>query len=292
MCRPRIRQRCSPTLDWRIPRSPCRARDPNGIRPDVDPVPEGSLVELVTSADVFSLDHLGTIFRVKNQEVRITNVLTPTLAEGTVLQELVDGLTTRRWDEQMFSDARGWPVAVTQHQDRLVLGGNEAAPDFLWLSRTGRPFDFDLGEGLDDEAIAFRLRSDRLHRIRQLVSGRRLQVLTSQGEWVVSGTPLTPASIQVDLQTGVGSPVDRQVPALEVDGVTLFVGSGTRELRELLYTDTEQAFQAPDIALLSRHLMIDPRDMAFHPERRIVTIPRGDGAMVTVTIDRNSNVVA
>ena len=269
-----------------------QAQDPDGNRPDTDPVPENVSIDLVSSAELFEFAHLGAIFRLHGKEVRITNVFAPTLAQAVVLQELPDGRATHLWDEQMFGDARGWPVAVTQHQDRLVLAGGRGAPDYLWLSRTGRPFDFDLGQGLDDQAIAFRLRSDELHRIRQVVSGRRLQVLTSQGEWVVSGSPLTPANIQVDQQTGVGSPLDRQVAALEIDGVTLFVGGSARDLREFLYTDTEQAFQAPDIALLSRHLMQDPRDMAFDADRRVLLIPRGDGAMIAVTIDRNSNIVA
>ena len=269
-----------------------QAVDLQTTRPASDPIPENTLVELHASSPLFEPDHLGVIFRLHGKEIVLQSVATPSLAVGLTLQQLDHGSPTRDWDEQTFSQARGWPIATTQHQDRLVFGGNRSAPDSLWLSKTGHHFNFDLGTGLDDEAIAFRLRSDTINRIRQLVSGRRLQVLADQNEWVVSGTPLTPATIQVHLQTNVGSPNDRQVHPLEIDGVTLFVGATLRELREFLYSDSEQAFQAPDIALLSRHLMRDPIDMAFDAERRIVAIVRADGELVTATIDRNANFVA
>src|SRR5690606_20281495 len=80
--------------------------------------------------------------------------------------------------------------------------------------------------------------------IRAVFSGRHLQVFTSGAEWMVTGDPLTPSSLQVKRQTRVGSPVDRSVPPRDVDGATLFVSRNGRELREFLYADVEQAEQA------------------------------------------------
>ena len=152
------------------------------------------------------------------------------------------------------------------------------------------PFNFDTGEGLSDEAIVFRLRADERHVIRHLFTGRRLQVFTTKGEWVVSGSPLTPSNLQVDLQTRVGSPAGRRITPVDVDGATLFIGASLRDLREFLFTETEQAYQASDLALLSRHLLVDPVDMAFDQSRRLFLIVREDGDLVTVTLDRNSNI--
>ena len=73
--------------------------------------------------------------------------------------------------------------------------------------------------------------------------------MTDVGEWVVSGSPLTPTNVSVDLQTTVGSPLDRQIRPILVDGATLFAGASKRDLREFIFSDTEQAYQAPDIAL-------------------------------------------
>ncbi|MEZ5823457.1 MAG: hypothetical protein R3C97_01550 [Geminicoccaceae bacterium] len=269
-----------------------QATDIGVARDESAGIPAGSLVRIVSTAPVFSSSHLNAIIRLHRQEVEIQSVASASEIFGLVRQPLVDGKSTRQWDEQTYSEARGWPVATSQHQDRLVLAGGTAAPDHMVFSKTGKPFDFDPGSGLDDEAFGFSLRGDRLHAIRQLVSGRRLQVLTDCGEWIVSGSPLTPTTAQVTQQTHVGSPRDRQIRATAIDGVTHFVGASLRDLREFLYTDTEQAFQAPDIALLSRHLMVEPVDMDFDPGRRLLAIVRADGRMATVSIDRNANVVA
>jgi len=55
--------------------------------------------------------------------------------------------------------------------------------------------------------------------------------------------------------------MSRYVPPRDVDGATLFVGSTGTELREFLFTDVEQAYQATDLALMSRHLIKDPVDV-------------------------------
>ena len=257
-----------------------------------DPIAAGMTVTLLASAPVFTALHLGTIVRLHSHEVLVTNVQSPTQAIGLTRQALVSGLATRQWDEQAFSLAHGFPRTITFHQDRLAIGGSRDLPDCLWLSRTGRPFDHDPGTGLDDEAIAFRLAADRLQTIVNVCGGRRLEVFTSAGEWVVNGFPVTPSAAQVTQQTGVGSFIARRLPTLDVDGATLFVGSSGRDLREFLYTDTEGVYQAADIALLARHLMRDPVDLTFDQARRLLLIVRGDGSAATVTIDRNSDVVA
>lgn len=257
-----------------------------------DAISAGADVQLLATAPMFEDDHFGTIFRLKGREVRIQSVISSVEARAIVLQELVDGKATRYFEEQVYSEARGWPATVTQHQDRLVIAGNPGAAELICFSKTGDYFNFDFGTGLDDEAISFRLSDSRLHRVCQMSGGSRLKILTNLGEWVVSGSPLTPSNIQLDQQTNVGSPTDRQVRPVEVDGAMVFVGASKRDVREFIYADAEQAFQAPDIALLSRHLIDKPVDMAFALEQRLLAIVCEDGALATATLDRNANIVA
>ncbi len=249
-------------------------------------------ITLNSSADVFLAEHLGGIFRIEAKQIRVTNVQSPTQAVGLVLEDLTELGPTTEWDELAFSDARGWPATVTFHQNRMVIGGSRDLPNAIWFSRTGEPFNFDLGSGLDDEAIAFRLAANDVPAIRALVSGRHLQVFTTTGEWVVTGVPLTPANVQVQKQSGVGSPADRHVPPRDVDGATLFVARNGREIREFLFTDTEQAYQAADLALLARHLVQDPVDQDFDRARRLFLIAMADGSLASVAIHRNADIVA
>ena len=253
-------------------------------------------VQLRSSAPVFDSDgHKGTIIRLKGRQLFIDYVdpeQNGMLAFARTLEPLVDTAATYDWDEQAHSALHGWPATAAMHQNRLALGGCRERGDFIWFSRSGRPFNFDLADGVDDAAIAFRITAERRHEIRQLFSGKVLQVFTTAGEWTIGGFPLTPSTARVELQTRVGSPDDRQLAPVDVDGATIFVGRTGRDLREFLFTDTEQAYQAADIAVLSRHLMRDPIDMTFDQARRVFWIARADGRACAVTIDRNSNVVA
>ena len=249
-------------------------------------------VTLNTSAAVFVAEHLGGIVRMKGKQIQLTNIQTSTQAVGLVLQTLDDTGPTTDWDELAFSDARGWPVTVSFHQDRMVIGGSRDLPNSLWLSKTGDHFNFDVGDGLDDEAIAFRLVDNDTPAIRALMSGRQLQVFASTSEWVVTGTPLTPTNIQVQRQSRIGSPRDRHVPPRDVDGATLFVARSGHEVREFLFVDTEQAYQAADVALLAQHLVRNPVDQAFDHRRRLFLIVNEDGSLATIAIYRNADIAA
>lgn len=199
----------------------------------------GSSVELtVVGEDYFTAAHLGLILRITVVEAanvgttsRYVDVTLDPIpgqtgsARGVIHGKLRNGHRTRRWQEQAFSDLRGWPASIAVFQDRLVIGGSRDLPDRIWISRTGQPFDMGLGTGLDDEGIAFRLGAERIHEIRSLLAGRHLQVFTSCGEWTVRGDPLTPSNVQVELQTRVGSWTQRRLQPVDVDGATLFVGS-------------------------------------------------------------------
>jgi len=245
------------------------------------------------SADrVFEPSHYGVWLRIGGRHVRIVSYVAPNQVLAKAYDDFPDSAWTLRWEEEAFNPARGWPRSITFHQDRMVIGGSRDLPDWIWMSRTGRPMNFDPGRGLDDEAISFRLADDSSHVVTALVPGRNLQIFTSTGEWIVKGFPVTPTGTQVERQTRIGSRVSPRVRPVDVDGATLFIATSGRELREFLYTEVEQAYQAADIATLSRHLLVDPVDATFDGTRRLLWIVRRDGRLATLTIDRNANVVA
>ena len=119
-----------------------------------------------------------------------------------------------------------------------------------------------------------------------------MQVFTSGAEWMVTGDPLTPTTVQLKRQTRVGSLTDRHIPPVSVDGATLFVARNKKEIREFIYTDLEQAYQSTDLALLSRHLITSPVDQDYDPRRRLLFLVREDGKFVTLTVYRAEAVAA
>lgn len=249
-------------------------------------------ITLTASEDVFQEGHEGTRMRVAGKDVEITDYDSPTVVTVTTIEDLPNTDATIDWFEQAFSPVRGYPATVAFHQDRLVIGGSRDLPNRLWFSKSGDLFNFDLGEGLDDEAIEFAILSDQVNAIRGIFSGRHLQVFTSGAEWQVTGDPLTPASVQIRRQTRNGSVVDRYIPPTNVDGATLFVARNKQEVQEFLFTDLEQAYQSRDLALLSRHIIFEPVDMDYDSRRRLLFLVRGDGQFAAFTVFRAEQVAA
>jgi len=249
-------------------------------------------VTLTASADVFAADHVGCRFRLQDKEVEITSYTSATQAGATVKETLAGTAASKDWEEQAFSAQRGWPASVCFHQDRMAIGGSRDLPNRLWMSKSADLFNFDLGEGLDDESIEFALLSDHVNAITALFSGRHMQVFTSGAEWMVTGDPLTPTNIQLNRQTRIGSPVDRTVPPRDVDGATLFVPRDGKELREFLFADIEQAYQAKDLATVAEHLISGARDQDYDTAGRLFHVVMGDGTLGTVTMYRAEQVTA
>ncbi len=249
-------------------------------------------ITLTASESVFEAGHVNTRLRFATKEVLITTVNSGTVVTADVIVTLPNTDPTIDWEEQSYSPVRGYPVSIAFHQDRLVVGGSRDLPNRLWLSCSGDLFNFDLGTGLDDEGIEFGILSDQVNAIRGVFSGRHLQVFTSGAEWMVTGDPLTPANVQILRQTRIGSVISRYIPPVDVDGATLFIARNGQEIREFIYTDIEQAYQSTDLALLSRHLIVNPVDQDFDQKRRLLFLIRADGLFATVTMYRAEAVAA
>jgi len=249
-------------------------------------------VTLTTSSGVFTPEHAGTRLLLRGKPVTITAYQAANTVSATIHEEIENAYATRDWVEQALSPAHGYARSVTFHQNRLVIGGSRDVPHHIWMSKVGDLFNFDTGEGLDDEAISFDLLSDQLNAIRAVFSATDLEVFTSGAEWTITGNPLAPATLIATRQTRIGTLGPHTVPPRRVDGATLFVGATGQDLREYLFTDLEQAYQAADLALLARHLIQDPVDMDYDPVRRLLHLVLADGTLATMTNYRSEKVTA
>ena len=252
-------------------------------------------VTLTASAAVFQNKHIGRQFKIGDGYVQITAVTDSTHAASTVLKKLVtDGEgalePTRSWGEPAFDSDYGYPKTVAFFQSRLVFGGSRSLPNTLWFSQSGDLTNFELGEGYDAEGIEFSILSDQANAICALYAGRHLQVFTTNAEWMVSGDPLTPVNIQLRCQTQVGSPDDRFVPPIGIDGATIFPATNGCEIREFLFANVEQAYQATDLSLMSGHLIHDPQDQAYDKQNRLAYIIMQNGKCCSLTSYRAEDV--
>ena len=183
------------------------------------------------------------------------------------------------WYEAAFGNRRGWPCSITFHQDRLVFGGSRSWPSGIWMSQVGKHNNFNVGTGLDDEAIFLTLVSEQRQQICTVVSSDNLQILTNAGEWAISSKPLTPSSVEVKQHTSVGSIASRHLPPQKIEGATVFISNTKKDIRELSLDALGENYNARDLCTQAKHLMQDPVDLSYNEDLRQLFVVMADGNM-------------
>ena len=197
-----------------------------------------------------------------------------------------------QWDEQSFSAVRGYPAAVTFHENRLCFGGTIAEPDTIWMSKIGRFFNFDVGDADDDDSINIVAATGDVNEIRYLKSNRDLQIFTLSDELYIPtylNQAITPTNAQIRKQTPFGCEF---ITPDSIDGGTIFIERGGKAVREYLYTDSEDAYTSTSISTLGEHLINTPVDMAvvhsgFNSGESYASIVMADGKMALFSSNRS-----
>lgn len=183
--------------------------------------------------------------------------------------------------EAVWSATRGWPKTVTFFEQRLWFGGSKSRPQTLWASQIADFYNFDVGTGLDDEAIDVTLDTNQINGIVALMPSRHLQIFTKGGEFYITASPITPGNIAVKNQTRFGSST---VPPVNIDGATLFLDYGQSSIREFLFSWEEEAYTSNSSTLMASHLITTPVDMdarrgTANEDANYVYVVNSDGTM-------------
>lgn len=161
--------------------------------------------------------------------------------------------------EDAWSAVRGWPRTTTFYEGRLYFGGTFELPQSIFGSVVGDFFNFDIGTGLDDQAIFITLNTNQVNEIRALYPGRHLQVFTSGGEFFCPDRPVLPNS-PFPIQSRFGCALG--VRPAEVDGASIFATRERKTIREYLFLWAEEAYNATSLTIMASHLVKGLRDMA------------------------------
>lgn len=204
-----------------------------------------------------------------------------------------------RWKLGEWSNARGWPRAMTFHDGRTFWGGSGVKPQTIWAGQSGdyenmTPTEPD-GTVLDTNAITVTLDDDTINTVRWMCSVPRGLVIGAQsGEFLLAPAnangALAPGNIRVRRQTDRGS--DAAPGHARANGVVLFVQRGGRKLRQLEYDFGTDSFTTADMTELADHVA-----GAGFVEAAYQSMPDGmwwgvrqDGTLATFTFDREQRV--
>ena len=220
---------------------------------------------ITASSAIWTADYVGHYLKVDGKQIKITGFTSSTVVTGTIIEAGISGTGPHaNWEEEIISTVRGYPQAVTFHDNRLYFAGVRDAPAAVVGSQVGGYYNFDVGTGLADEAINVFVSGDRVNEIRHLVSSRNLQVLTDGGEYFVptstDTSAVTPANITFLRQTPYGC--SRAKPII-FDGATLYAQKNGKSIREYLFSDVENAYASTSISILASHLVNAPVDMTM-----------------------------
>ena len=207
--------------------------------------------------------HTVTVIDDNHYNITVTTPATESIDGGGPSVFYTSNTTaTRTWYEPVFATPNGWPAAVAFHDGRLWFGGTTAQPDGLYGSTINQYFNFDVGDGLDNQAVQVSIGSEDISNVQHIVSNRDLQIFTATGEFIAprsNAQVLTPANTRVLRQTPYGC---SQVTPIPFDGGTLFVQNSGKGVREFIYADAENSYASTDLSLLASHLIVNPRDLA------------------------------
>jgi hypothetical protein len=226
---------------------------------------------ITASTSIFSSSWVGETIEFTDSNDVVHHIEITAYTSGTVVVGNFDTAphnTNSRdtWKEQVFSTRHGYARSVMFHDQRLIFGGSRDLPNHLFMSKTGEYFNFDVGTGLDNESIQIQIAENQVSEIKSLSSFRHLAIFTSEQELYVPTTenkPLTPTTIAVKKQTSYGS---GEVVPVEFDGAVVFLTKSKGAVREFVFSDISQAYNADALTLLSPHLIGVPTEMVAQRE--------------------------
>ena len=226
----------------------------------------GSGVNVTASTAIFDSDDnwVGKTLRIGGKEVDITGRTNTTVVVVTIRETLGGTGAESDWDETLWSSHRGYPQAVSFHDNRLWFGGSPSKPSSVVASQVGEYYNFDVGDGTASKAIDVAIAGDRVNEVRHFISSRNLQIFTDGGEYYIptssDTSAITPSNITFRRQTPYGC--SRANPTV-FDGATVFVQKTGKAVREYLYSDGQAAYSSNSISVLSSQLIDTPKQTAM-----------------------------
>ena len=195
-----------------------------------------------------------------------------------------------------FAQANEYPRAVSYFEQRRIFGGTKAAPQTVWMTKTGTESNLlSSVPSMSGDAIRFRMSSRDHNAIQHIVPMNDLIILTSAAEWrayAPNGEPITAPSLVIRPQSFSGC---NSVRPVLTSGSLIYCQFGGYALRELAYSWEHQSYKSTDLSAMVPHLFEAEQviDMAFQRVPiPIVWAVMTDGSMLSMTYMPEHKVIA
>lgn len=172
---------------------------------------------------------------------------------------------TTVWDESLVSDMRGYAGTGVVHRGRLFMGGFSQATDVVAASAIGALTDFDVGDGLDNEAIVETLGDDPNSTVRFFASAEQLLLFTDRGAYYVPESvdaPITPSTMAF-LKIGPEGIAANVGPVVATEGVLFVDQDASRVMIAAPTGRVRRSWEIADLSEAAYHLIGTPKRLAI-----------------------------
>ena len=182
----------------------------------------------------------------------------PTGVDNIEVKEFAAGARggTDVWAVGAWSYRYGFPGEVEFYGDRMWFAGSPGDPQTVWASNIGDYNNYGRSSPIvDSDAVSFTINARQVNAIRDLVPLDNLLVLTTGGEWKVTGGQddvVTPSTIGIKPQSyyGVG-----KVPARALGESAILLQEQGQKVRDLSYQFEKDGFRGNEISIWADHLI-------------------------------------
>lgn len=258
--------------------------------------------------------HVGMYVKLNAGLCKITSVSSGTVAVANVVEDLADtqGATGNEWELNAFSNldstkGGGYPRSISFHQNRLIFGGSRDKPQTIFASQSGDFFNFKpttrvvtedggttttTGEVTDDAGFTFTIASDELNIIKHIVSQQALFIFTTDGEFDMSGEPVTPSNVLIRQQTRYGIQSGNATPKV-VDNETMFIDRSAKQLRAFVYNFNTDAFSAKNYSLVHHTMLSNATEIEYLKNYKdtntnyVFVVNEGDLCVMGINVERD-----
>lgn len=193
-----------------------------------------------------------------------------------------------------FIGAGNYPACSTFVDQRLAFASTLNNPQAIWLSQSANYENFGFSRPRKaSDGFEFRIRARQVNEIRAMLQSRGLMVLTSGGEWIVSGGPdeyLTPDNVVVKSQGYRGA---SPVQPIVAGNTVLFAQRIGGVVRDFSYEFAEDSFVGKDLTVMARHLFEyrSIRSWAYAQSPwSMVWVVMSDGSLLSMTYMKEHDV--
>ncbi len=228
--------------------------------------------------------------------IKITEYISGKKVKGKVLRTIGSTDATQNWAFSPWNRSKGYPAAAGFFEDRLVFAGSTRYPQTFWSSKVGDYYNFGTSTPVvDDDAVTATLNGGQMNGIKAMVAFGELILLTSGGEYKVSGgqgKALTPSNTLSQAQEYRGI---SDVLPVTVGSRIVFAQQQGNIIRDLAYSYEADKYTGDDLNLLCSHLFDGHKVVAMTYQQTpdsIIWFVRDDGLLLGLTYIKEQDIYA